>query len=228
MTRLSGRHTPCATHGMRDQRFASSCFVLLVTLLTLVVVAGEARAQQGVAPPAPAAFDASSAAGQEQEAAAEQEPGEQEEDFKRHKVLFLYATGWVRQGDPSPEREGVLVVPTLGIDYEFWINHKFAISVQNDFELSSYVIETHDGEEVDREFAYLVAATFVYEPIANLSLFLGPGYEFEASNSFFVFRVGGAYGIPIRNHWDVGFTVTYDHKDVYDAVSFGVLFGKRF
>ena len=40
--------------------------------------------------------------------------------------------------------------------------------------------------------------------------------------------LGIGVGIPIRNHWDVGFSVSYDYKDEYDSVGFGVLFGKRF
>ena len=69
---------------------------------------------------------------------------------------------------------------------------------------------------------------FIYEPIANLSLFLGPGGEFEKDHNFFVFRFGVEYGIPIRNHWDVGFSASYDYKEAYGSVGFGVVFGKRF
>lgn len=89
----------------------------------------------------------------------------------------------------------------MGVDYEFWLTHKFAVGVLNDFELSTYVVENHDGEDFEREYVYVLVAVFVYEPIANLSLFLGPGGEFEKNHNFFVFRVGAEYGIPIRNHW---------------------------
>lgn len=50
--------------------------------------------------------------------AQQSEPGQHEEAFKRHKVLFLYASTWVPKGNTLGEREGVLVVPTLGVDYE--------------------------------------------------------------------------------------------------------------
>ena len=199
--------------------------VLLVVLMWSLGMAGAARAQESRRPSGAVNAIAAPISASVQE---EAEHEAHEEDFKRHKILFLYGTGWVPQGDPSEERTGVMVVPTLGVDYEFWLTEKVAIGVQNDFELSQYVIETHDGEEIDREFAYVLVGAVILEPVPNLSLFFGPGGEFEKNHNFFVFRVGGEYGIPIRNHWDVGFSVTYDYKDAYDAVAFGISFGKRF
>ena len=209
-----------------SRRGLARCFHVVAVALLLLGAVEQVDAQEaGPRQEARSVVDAGVTATQEQ-APGEHESGE--EDFKRHKIIFMYGTTWVPQGDPHGERPGLMVVPTLGVDYEFWLTHKIALGVLNDFELSSYVVEGHEGEEFEREYAYVLVVAFIYEPIPNLSLFLGPGGEFEKNHNFFVFRVGAEYGIPIRNHWDVGFSVSYDYKDEYDSVGFGVLFGKRF
>lgn len=85
---------------MRARLFGGSCSVLLVTLLTLLVVASEASAQAASSPESLITMGGGDAKTREQEP----EQQESEEEFKRHKILFLYATGWVRQGDPSADR----------------------------------------------------------------------------------------------------------------------------
>lgn len=216
---------------MNGFQCGTRCAVALSLVTLFLGLAVEAEAQEEGAPESGARSLGANAL--ELVGKPEQEPQEEgheasEEELKRHKIIFLYGTSWVPQGDPSAERTGVMVVPTLGIDYEFWFTHKVAVGVLNDFELSQYVVETHDGEEIEREYVYILVLAFIYEPIPNLSLFVGPGREFEKNHDFFVFRIGAEYGIPIRNHWDVGFSVSYDYKDAYDGIGFGISFGKRF
>lgn len=85
---------------MLAQRIGGSCPVLFVALLTLLVVASEASAQAASSPESLITMGGGDAKTREQEP----EQQESEEEFKRHKILFLYATGGVRQGDPSADR----------------------------------------------------------------------------------------------------------------------------
>ena len=88
-------------------------------------------------------------------------------------------------------KKQIRVIPILGLDYEYWFNHKIGLGLHNDLELSSYVVEKDQQEHIAREYAIVSALVFLYEPLKGWTLFAGPGYEFEKkyfnNNNFFIF-----------------------------------------
>ena len=51
-------------------------------------------------------------------------------------------------------------------------------------------VERGENESLIWEYAFITAVVFVYEPVGWWALFVGPGYEFENHESFFVTRIG--------------------------------------
>ena len=116
----------------------------------------------------------------------------------------------------------IIIVPTLGLDYEYMFNHKFGISLQNDIELSTYYVEKDHEEILTREYAFVTALVFLYEPVHWFALFVGPGYEFEQHESFFVGKIGTDFMKKFEQDWAVAVTLAVDVKEVNTSPSFGI------
>ena len=122
----------------------------------------------------------------------------------------------------SGERES-FVAPTIGLDYIYKFNHKIGLGLLNDLELASYEIEVEDNEEtVKREYAFVSAVVFIYEPVEWWSVFAGPGYEFERHESFFLGRIGTEFIKRFNDGWAVTLTFTVDIKEINITPALGI------
>ena len=122
----------------------------------------------------------------------------------------------------SDEGKGVIIVPSLGLDYEYRFSHKFMLGWQNDIELSSYVVEDKEGSSLKRDYAFISAVVAIYEPFPWWSLFAGPGYEFEHHESFFVGRIGTDFAKNFEDGWAVAITLVLDFKEVNTSAGIGI------
>jgi hypothetical protein len=151
----------------------------------------------------------------------------EENQFQHHRLALFTGYGLIPGAINEEGKEQVKIIPVLGLDYEYWFSHKFALGLQTDLELDSYTVEKDHQEYLDREYAFLTALTFLYEPILGWALFAGPGYEFEKNHSFALFRVGTGIVKLFEGGWSTGIIVTYDIKEVNSSPSFGLTLGKR-
>lgn len=105
------------------------------------------------------------------------------EELKPHRVAFF--TGNTIVPDGSSKVSGALIVPTIGLEYQYFFTHRFAIGIHTDLELMPYVIENEERDLLQREYAVIVALVGVYELGKNWVIFGGPGREFESHESFY-------------------------------------------
>jgi len=149
------------------------------------------------------------------------EASHHEKLYKHNLGLFIGFT-FIPNTLSSGEKES-FVAPTLGLDYSYKFNHKFALGIQNEFELASYEIEKeHNEETLKREYAFVSALVFIYEPVEWFSLFAGPGYEFEHHESFFLARIGTDFIKRFEDGWAVALTFTVDFKEINTTPAFGI------
>jgi hypothetical protein len=147
---------------------------------------------------------------------------------KRHRFSFMWANTLVPAGKNAHDEDSDLLFPTWGLNYEYWFNHHFAVGLHNEFEMMSYIVEHGSDAELEREYPFISAIVFIYEPFKHLAFHIGPGYEFEANESFFIVKIGAEYIIPLPKSFDLGFGFSYDNKNkMYDAWTFGIFIGKR-
>lgn len=166
----------------------------------------------------------------------EDEPEGEPEWFeagKKNRLAVFVGYGFVPKGEPGEEREGTTVIPALGLDYERWVHPRFAIGWYNDFQLSTFVVERqgeHAEEDkfLEREYAVVTAVVGSFEVVEGLAVFAGPGYEFETTESFFVFKIGAEYAFPLPNLWSLAIGGSYDIRDLYNSWGIGISIGKRF
>jgi len=113
------------------------------------------------------------------------------------------------------------------MDYEYFFNHKIGIGLINDIELSSYGVEKDNQEYLERNYAFVTALVFLYEPIIGWSLFAGPGYEFEKHHGFGLIKLGTEVFKSFQAGWSIGITASYEIKEVNSSFSFGLTAAKK-
>jgi hypothetical protein len=134
---------------------------------------------------------------------------------------------YIPDGEVNPDDDFVLA-PTIGAEYEYQLSHRWALAGMADIELKEYGVESHGGL-LRRENVFIIAAVAMYRVLPSLLVYLGPGYEIETNESFFVIRVGIKYEIEIEDNWGIAPTVEADFKETtYSSIFVGVGFGKRF
>jgi len=123
-------------------------------------------------------------------------------------------------------------LPSWELNYDYWLSDKWAIGVQTEVIIESFVIEHGDEQLLEREYPVLVAGVAIFKPFRHFSFIGGFGFEHAAEETLTATRVGVEYGTHLGSNWEVGVAATWDAKwNYYDAwgLSFSVsrLFGGR-
>jgi hypothetical protein len=149
--------------------------------------------------------------------------------MKRHKVGAFLGNSLIHGvHNTQTGKEQYVLAPTVGIDYEYWINHKWAIGTYNEVAHFDIEVETEEHEEfIKRENAMLFSAVVLFEPIHHLGIFAGTGIETDPNHTFWIRYMGLEYTLIRCNDWDVALSAGYVNKDAYDAFTFGVVIGRR-
>ena len=148
-------------------------------------------------------------------------------EFKHFRVGGMLYHTYI--GTETAEGTSLLVVPSLGLDLEYWFNEAWGIGSHNDVELINFEVEKGHEHTIERETPVLLTLDALWKPWKGLVLLAGPGLEIEPTENLFVFRTGLEYEFELPHHWDVAPTLFYDNRlEAYDTFSIGIGFGKRF
>lgn len=151
----------------------------------------------------------------------------EEHEFKNFRIGAVMYHTYI--GTKTLEGKDVLIMPSVGLDVEYWLNEKWGIGSHNDLEHTSFIVKHGDAEILERETPLLLTVDALWKPWKGLVLLAGPGIELEKEENLLVFRGGLEYEIEIGSHWDVAPTIFYDSRvDAYDTFSIGIGIGKRF
>ena len=142
--------------------------------------------------------------------------------FQHHRIAVFTGYGFISGAVDGDGNKQLELIPVLGFDYEYFFNHKIGVGLFNDLELSSYSVQKEDDEYLQREYAFVSAMVFLYEPIIGLTLFAGPGYEFEKHHGFPLFKIGAEVAKHFQDGWSVGIAASFDLKEVNSAFSLGL------
>jgi len=154
---------------------------------------------------------------------------EEEASWNRHKFGFYLGSSLVPEGRSlETNRNVTLLAPTFGISYEYWFAERWAIGTYNDIEIINLIVEEEGGRLLERENAVVLTLGLTYELFPRMTLSLGGGIETDKNETLGVIRLGSEYVLLEKNAWELSATITYVHKDVYEIVGFGFVFGKKF
>ncbi|NND14884.1 MAG: hypothetical protein HKN89_01005 [Eudoraea sp.] len=122
-----------------------------------------------------------------------------------------------------------IILPTVALDFEYWMNHTWGVGLHNDLELLNFEVKESDDQiYIEREFPVLVTLDGLFSPTSGVVLFAGPGIEFERNKNYFVFRGGIELEIPISEHWDLAPMLFYDMRNrAYNTITIGLGVGYR-
>lgn len=132
---------------------------------------------------------------------------------------------------PMATKEGdkTVIVPSFGLDLEYWMNNKWGFGLHNDLELETFEIMTNNELTIEKQFPVVLTADVLYRFHKNWILVFGSGIEFEKNENLFIIRTGIEYEVEFGNHWDIAPTVFYDHRSHnFGTWSIGIGIGKRF
>ncbi len=147
--------------------------------------------------------------------------------FQHHRLALFTGYGLIQGAVDEDGNKRPQLIPVIGLDYEYFFNHKIGLGLLNDIELSSYSVEKDHQEYLEREYAFVTALVFLYEPIIGWALFVGPGYEFEKNHGFGLIKIGTELSKNFQDGWSVGIAASYDIKEVNSSLSFGLTAAKK-
>jgi hypothetical protein len=144
-----------------------------------------------------------------------------------HKITMIMANSLITN-HVTENSEGIFVIPTFGINYDYFFHKMWGIGLHSDIVLQQFKIERHNSQqEIIRQNPVAVCAIASFKPHHRWTLLGGYGVELEKNENIDLFRLGLEYGIPINNNWELGFNLEYDHKiRAYSSFMFGVGFSK--
>lgn len=119
----------------------------------------------------------------------------------------------------------IIVIPTWGFDVDYFFHRRWSFAIQGDVKLQSFEVEEENGVILARSYPTTLASVIHYHALRHWSFYLGPGYEFEQSENFFLVRAGTEYSFEITEKFEIGLNLMYENKEeVYDTWTFGVAF----
>ena len=154
---------------------------------------------------------------------------EEEHSFKHFRISGAIGQTYIPEATSG--NAAFVVVPTLGLDLQYWFKPRWGIGLKNDIELANYLVDDKDGNSaVIRNNPVIIALPALFSPWeSNFTFILGPGLEIESHENFFIFRAGVGSEFEIGNHWDFAPEIIYDLKNGHiNTISFAIGVGKRF
>jgi hypothetical protein len=160
--------------------------------------------------------------------AAQHEIPEGSDEHARHEVAFLLAHTAVSQGINVNGDRTWLMLPSWGLNYNFWLSSKWAIGLHTDLISETYLVtENHnEGEEepvVERTRPIAPAVMATYRPHEHLAFTLGAGQEFAQEGNLPLARAGVEYTIHLGGPWETSGSFAYDFRfNAYDSYTLGI------
>jgi hypothetical protein len=150
--------------------------------------------------------------------------------IKRHRVGIFLGNALIHGVKNSQTgKEQYVLAPTVGLDYTYFLSHKWAIGTYNELNHVDIEVETDSHEEfIKRENTMLFSGVVVFEPVRNLGIFAGTGFETDPHETLWIRYLGLEYTFINCDDWHVSLTTGFINKDKYNAFNFGVVVSRGF
>lgn len=158
-----------------------------------------------------------------------QEHEAEENPLKRNKLAVFLGNSIIHGvHNTQTGKEQYEVAPIVGLDYESWLNHRWAIGTYNEFTYMSIEVQKNEAEFIKRENVVLFSGVVDYEVMPGWTLFAGTGIEADAENTLWIGNLGTEYAFIRHDNWEVAASANYIYKEYYGSINFGIVIGKRF
>ena len=134
--------------------------------------------------------------------------------FKRFRISLSIGHCYIPRAEFTNDEQGI-VLPTWGLDLQYWFSEKVGIGLKNDIENAVYRVryKSSSSDELLRERPVIISLPIFVKPWnKEFNFFIGPGVELEESANLFVVRIGVSYEYELGQHWDFAPEIIYDLK----------------
>ncbi len=122
----------------------------------------------------------------------------------------------------------VAVVPTWGIDLDYYFHPRWSAALQGDIILQSFEVDNERQVILERSYPVTLAGVLHYHALRHWSFYTGPGIELEKSKNLFLLRLGTEYSFEVTENFEIALNLIFETKEeVYDTWTFGVAFNKK-
>ncbi|MBN7809392.1 hypothetical protein J0A68_00400 [Algoriphagus sp. H41] len=156
---------------------------------------------------------------------AQEERAEETELPRKHSVSVGLGHIQVAKGFQEGQKKW-LALPSWALDYNYRINPRWNIGMQNELILSDFEVESEEGNGQVITRSTPLSSIFVagYRPWEYLTLFAGAGGEFAKEENFAMVRLGIEPSMEIRERLELLASLVYDFK-INGYNSFGLSLG---
>ncbi len=158
-----------------------------------------------------------------------EQPTLHHEEIPHWKLGLSISHAFLPSGNHENLNEKLLIVPAIGAELFYNINHKWGIIWTNEVTMQSYVVNNEKEDNLKREFPVVSAIVANYHIGKRFYINAGPGIEIEKHKSFFIFRFGLEYELVISEGWDVAPAIHFETKEgKFGAFYLGVTIARHF
>lgn len=133
---------------------------------------------------------------------------------KRHRISLGLGHTHIPSSE-LVEGRNKLAFASWTLDYDFHFNERWAVGLQTDLILESFIVKRFNQEEIERDYPFSVSPVALFKPFERWSFIAGIGAEFAPGETLGFTRLGVEYGIEISEHWEFGITFLWDAKWEY-------------
>ncbi len=139
-----------------------------------------------------------------------------------HRLSFGLGHTSISEGRQNGQTQW-LPLASWSLNYDYWLNNKWAIGLQNDWILETFVVKQKSGSVIERKNPIAVIPVGMYKLSGHLTAVFGAGLEFSHGHNLGLTRLGAEYGVHLPKHTEVGVALVWDNKWNYYN-SWGIAF----
>jgi hypothetical protein len=118
-------------------------------------------------------------------------------------------------------------VASWSLNYDYWLSNKWAIGLQNDLILETFIIEHGDNEELERNKPIAIVPVGIFKFAPHWSVLGGVGAEYSEGHTLALTRIGMEFGWHLPKNWEAGIAAVWDNRwNYYNAWVLSFTFSK--
>jgi hypothetical protein len=128
-----------------------------------------------------------------------------------HRLTLGLGHTHLSQGEIEGRTEW-LPIASWSLNYDYWLSNKWAIGLQNDLILETFIVKHDGGKELERKNPWAIVPVAMYKFSKHWTAIGGVGAEYSEGHALTMTRVGIEYGFHLSKNWEVGAAVAWDGK----------------
>lgn len=150
-----------------------------------------------------------------------------------HRLMLVMGHTHVPAGLDLNGKKKWLTLASWGLDYDYWISHKWAIGLHSDMVVENYTVRVNESfskdEVLKRTAPVSLVASGIYKPTEHLNVIGGFGEELSKEENLFLLRVGLDMGWELGEKYEVSISLISDFKlEAYNSITLGIAIGRIF